>query len=135
MPRFIVLENRDAPDDPQGLHFDLLLEEGQACRTWRLSALPMPDGQSVGAVEIAPHRLSWLTHVSGAVSGGRGEATRVATGTFERFDAPSPHDHDRVLVDLAVTSDTLSWPKAPTIRLVFSRTDAPQTWRVTASAP
>ena len=81
MPRFAILEHTGAPDDPAGRHFDLLVEAGEACRTWRLAALPQPGGQPVAAVELPPHRLAWLDHEAGEVSGGRGFARRVAGGT------------------------------------------------------
>ncbi|MFM8283486.1 MAG: hypothetical protein ACKOCW_07985 [Planctomycetaceae bacterium] len=80
MPRWILLEHTAAPDDPAGRHFDLLVEEGESCRSWRLAAIPVADGASVPAVAIAPHRLAWLDHRSGPVSGGRGFARRVAAG-------------------------------------------------------
>ncbi len=82
MPRFALLEHTGAPDDPAGRHFDLLLESGADCRTWRLGALPEPGGAAVAAVAIAPHRLAWLDHAAGPVSGGRGFARRVDAGTF-----------------------------------------------------
>jgi hypothetical protein len=83
MPRFIILEHTSAPDDPAGRHYDLLLEDGDACRTWRLAELPVPGGPAVAAVELQPHRLAWLDHEAGAVSGGRGFARRIDGGTYE----------------------------------------------------
>lgn len=82
MPRFAILEHTGAPDDPAGRHYDLLLEAGDACRTWRLAELPVPGGPPVTAVELPPHRLAWLDHVAGEVSGGRGYARRVAGGEY-----------------------------------------------------
>jgi len=67
MPRFVLLEHTGHPDDPAGRHYDLLLEEPEACRTWR----PLP-----------PHRLVWLDTLAGEVSGGRGFARRVDAGTY-----------------------------------------------------
>jgi len=87
MPRFALLEHSGAPDDPAGRHFDLLLEAGSACRTWRLLAVPLIDGPAVAAAEIAPHRLAWLEHLAGAVSGGRGHAERIAAGSFTLLSA------------------------------------------------
>ena len=81
MPRFALLEHTGAPDDPTGRHVDLLIEDGEECRTWRLSAVPLADGPAVTAVEIAPHRLAWLDHLDGPVSGGRGHARRIDSGT------------------------------------------------------
>ena len=82
MPRFALLEHTGAPDDPAGRHYDLLLEAGDACRTWRLAEIPTPGGPPVAAVELKPHRLAWLDHVVGEVSGGRGFARRVDAGDY-----------------------------------------------------
>lgn len=83
MPRFILLEHSGAPDDPAGLHWDLLLEDDGGCRTWRLTGLPRLNGPAVHAEEIAPHRLAWLDHEAGEVSGGRGFARRIDAGSYE----------------------------------------------------
>lgn len=83
MPRFALLEHTGAPDDPGGRHFDLLLEAGEACRTWRLLEIPQADGPPVAAIELPPHRLVWLERLEGEVSGGRGVARRVAAGSYE----------------------------------------------------
>jgi hypothetical protein len=83
MPRFALLEHTGAPDDPGGRHFDLLLEAGEACRTWRLLEIPQADGPPVAAIELPPHRLVWLERLEGEVSGGRGVARRVAAGSCE----------------------------------------------------
>jgi hypothetical protein len=83
MPRFAILEHTGAPDDPAGRHYDLLLEAGDACRTWRLAELPVTGGPPVPAVELPPHRLAWLDHVAGEVSGGRGFARRITAGEHD----------------------------------------------------
>jgi len=87
MPRYILLEHRGAPDDPAGLHYDLLVEDGDACRTWRLDSLPPVGGGEVRAVEIARHRLAWLDAVEEDVSGGRGRVQRIAAGTCSPVEA------------------------------------------------
>lgn len=83
MPRFVLLEHTGHPDDPAGLHYDLLLEDGAACRTWRLTEIPVADNAAVATVELQPHRLEWLDRLEGPVSGGRGFARRIDTGTYE----------------------------------------------------
>lgn len=83
MPRFALLEHTGAPDDPAGRHFDLLLEDGAACRTWRLLDVPQPGGPAVAALELPPHRLAWLDTLEGKVSGGRGHARRIDAGDYE----------------------------------------------------
>lgn len=94
MPRYALLEHVAAPDDPTGLHYDLLLEDGSDCRTWRLSGIPPSTGDSRAATEIQRHRLSWLDAVDEEVSGGRGRVRRMAAGICEvdgdgslRFDS------------------------------------------------
>ena len=58
--RWVLLRHTDAPDDVRGIHFDLLLEDKEFCRTWRISEIPMLDGPYVDSVYIAPHNLVWL---------------------------------------------------------------------------
>lgn len=72
--RFVVLLH----DHPL-LHWDLMLEDGDALRTWRL---PRDPGRHdvMEAEEIAPHRLAYLDY-EGPVSQGRGTVRRVAAGT------------------------------------------------------
>lgn len=82
MPRFVLLEHTGHPDDPAGRHYDLLLEEPDACRTWRLAEIPVAGGEPVAATPLPPHRLAWLETLAGEVSGGRGFARRVDAGTY-----------------------------------------------------
>lgn len=86
MPRFALLEHTGHPDDPAGRHYDLLLEEAEACRTWRLTELPVAGGGPVAAMPLPPHRLAWLEIEAGEVSGGRGFARRVDAGTYATSD-------------------------------------------------
>ena len=82
LPRYSLLRHTDAPDDPSGCHYDLLLEDGDGCRTWRLSRIPTSDGCSQDATALPVHRLVWLEPRSAAVSGGRGWAERVMAGHY-----------------------------------------------------
>ncbi len=75
MPRYVILEH----DHPQ-LHWDLMLEDGDTLRTWRLLAAPEP-GQTVAAETSFPHRRLYLDY-EGPVSGGRGRVMRWDEGIF-----------------------------------------------------
>ena len=101
MSRFILLEHTGAADDPSGRHFDLLLEDGGACRTWRLSGIPAAGSAAVEATPIAPHRLAWLDHINGPVSGNRGHARRIDAGTFTWCESTTTSGQERVRVHLA----------------------------------
>ena len=76
MPRFAILTH-----DHPTLHWDLLLENGSSCRTWRLLKAPDTPGD-ISAEAIADHRLMYLDY-EGPVSGDRGTVTQWDAGTFE----------------------------------------------------
>ena len=82
MHRFAVLRH-----DHPFPHWDLLLETGDRCRTWRLLAEPGP-GRTVPAEPIADHRPHYLTY-EGRVSGGRGTVACWDAGTFDRANDTS----------------------------------------------
>ena len=108
MPRFVLLEHTGAPDDPAGRHYDLLLEAGAACRTWRLAQVPDQDGGVVAAVELAPHRLVWLDHHSGEVSGGRGFARRTEGGEYDLLAGDASELEAATTLVLAVRGDRMT---------------------------
>jgi hypothetical protein len=76
MPRFVLLEHRW-----DGVHWDLMLEHGDALRTWALDA-PIAPGTTIPARPLADHRLAYLDY-EGPISGGRGEVRRVDRGGYE----------------------------------------------------
>ncbi len=80
--RWVLLRHTGAPDDLRGIHFDLLLEDKNFCRTWRLSTIPLLDGPYVDSVYIAPHSLDWLDVQEKVISGNRGVASRIKKGVF-----------------------------------------------------
>ena len=83
MKRWVLLEHRLSKQNLKDIHFDLLLEDTNTCKTWRLEKLPRLDGPSVSAIPIAPHKLYWLERNESDVSGGRGWAYRVIGGQFK----------------------------------------------------
>ena len=98
--RYALLRHTGAPDDPSGCHFDLLLEDGDACRTWRLQRIPSLDGTSQPAEPLVPHRLIWLEPRIAAVSGGRGWAERVMAGSYQgNLPDNSAHPVELTLLD------------------------------------
>ena len=80
--RWVLLRHTGAPDDIRGIHFDLLVEDKEFCRTWRLSDIPLLNGPYVDSVYIAPHKLYWLDITEKVISGNRGVATRIKKGIF-----------------------------------------------------
>ena len=80
--RWVLLKHIGSPDDIKGIHFDLLLEDKELCRTWRLIDIPLLDGPYVDSVFIAPHNLYWLDIEEKVVSGNRGVAKRIKHGVL-----------------------------------------------------
>ena len=80
--RWVLLKHIGSPDDIKGVHFDLLLEDKEFCRSWRLSDIPLLDGAYVDSVCIAPHNLYWLDIEEKTISGNRGIAKRIKQGIF-----------------------------------------------------
>ena len=77
-----MLRHIGSPNETKGIHFDLLLEGKEFCRTWRLSDIPLLDGPYVDSVYSEPHNLSWLDIEEKVISGNRGVATRIKQGIF-----------------------------------------------------
>tara|TARA_B100000700_G_scaffold303030_1_gene374080 strand:+ start:737 stop:1117 length:381 start_codon:yes stop_codon:yes gene_type:complete len=80
--RWVLLKHIGSPSDPNGCHFDLLLEDRSNCRSWRLEQIPNLEGPALTLEQISPHNLSWLDTNGKSVSGGRGWASPIASGYF-----------------------------------------------------
>ena len=101
--RWVLLRHIGSPDDNGDAHFDLLLEDKEFCRTWRLSDIPLVDGPYVDSVYIAPHNLYWLDIEEKVISGNRGVATRVKQGIFVQS---FPSD-ESIFINLSLIWDKL----------------------------
>ena len=97
--RYALLEHLGAPDDPDGCHLDLLLEDGDSCRSWRLEAIPQLDGPAVQATPLPPHRLVWLDREAASVSGNRGWARRVVAGAMQSALPADPNQPIQVALE------------------------------------
>ena len=80
--RWVLLKHIGSPNDIKGVHYDLLVEDKEFCKTWRLSDIPLLDGPYVDSICIAPHNLYWLDIKEKFVSGNRGFAKRIKQGNF-----------------------------------------------------
>lgn len=87
--RFAILEH-----DHPTLHWDVLIEDGDALRTWAVDAAIMP-GRELPARALAPHRRVYLDY-EGPISGGRGSVRRWDAGECDVIVWES----DRAVIDL-----------------------------------
>jgi hypothetical protein len=85
MPRFVVLTH-----DHPFLHWDLMLEQGDSLRTWRLVRPPGTE-DPIDAEHLPNHRLAYLDY-EGPVSGGRGTVERWDAGTYETVESTDDRD-------------------------------------------
>jgi hypothetical protein len=74
--RFVILTH-----DHPFPHWDLMLDYGEALRTWRLLTEPAM-GADVPAEALPDHRRTYLDY-EGPVSGGRGTVQRWDSGAFD----------------------------------------------------
>ena len=103
MPRYVILTH-----DHPFPHWDLLLESGDSCRTWRLLGEPAV-GVVIAAEPLPHHRLHYLDY-EGPVSGDRGTVTRWDWGTYSAHAQSSTgwrvdFDGQRGLRSAALTRD------------------------------
>ncbi len=82
MNRWNLLKHEIIKDNLLDIHYDLLIEQGQTCFTWKILNLPELDGSAVDIFEHSNHRLIWLTKESQLLSKDRGYVERVDNGTF-----------------------------------------------------
>jgi hypothetical protein len=104
MPRFVLLYHECPPDYVRSSHWDLMLEAGDALRTWAVAKLPrdwraawersaeiaadcpaLADSNLVAAEQLGDHRLAYLQE-EGPLSGNRGSVRRIDAGTYEGDD-------------------------------------------------
>ncbi len=80
MPRFVILFHETPPTYPRPAHYDLMLEQDGALRTWAL-AHPPAANTAIAAEQLSDHRLDYLDY-EGPVSGDRGVVTRWDAGEY-----------------------------------------------------
>jgi hypothetical protein len=80
MPRYVILHHETPPASPRPTHWDLMLENGEALRTWALACEPHPEA-AIEAVPLPDHRREYLEY-AGPVSDGRGTVSRWDEGTY-----------------------------------------------------
>lgn len=73
--RFVILKH-----DHPFLHWDLLLEEQDSARTWRLLRKPCLS-EPIAAEPLPAHRLLYLDY-EGPVGNNRGRVERVLSGNY-----------------------------------------------------
>ncbi|MBI1312570.1 hypothetical protein GC176_14855 [bacterium] len=100
MPRFVLLEH-----DHPFLHWDLMLEWGDALRTWRLDQVPR-NAASIPVERLPDHRSAYLDY-EGPVSGNRGTVRRIDTGEFTLLESCAGSSDSEGSIAFRLTGGTL----------------------------
>lgn len=84
--RFVVLRHTDR----DGVHYDLMIENGERLATWKLTRPPEEaTRETLAANRIDEHRRVYLDY-EGPISGDRGHVTRHDEGTCEVREDKTP---------------------------------------------
>ncbi len=78
--RFVILRHEMPATSDRPSHWDFMLEQDGALRTWALDQEPSSE-TTTQATELPPHRLAYLDY-EGPVSGDRGQVTRWDAGNY-----------------------------------------------------
>jgi hypothetical protein len=76
VPRYVVLEH----ESPRGLHWDFMLECGDALAAWALAS-PPDAAHAVDAAALPDHRIAYLDY-EGPISGRRGSVRQWDRGEY-----------------------------------------------------
>lgn len=120
--RFVILEH-----DHPFLHWDLMIEQAGALKTWRLLEQPVP-GKWLAAEGLPDHRTAYLSY-EGEVSGNRGMVKRLTSGLCVRH----PEELGGVATDFSESQSEVSFqlfdcPFAVRASLRTNEFNSPQ-WR------
>ncbi|MEX0979391.1 MAG: DNA polymerase ligase N-terminal domain-containing protein [Pirellulales bacterium] len=80
MPRYVILLHELPDGHERSTHWDLMLERGDALRTWALPVEPALN-MDCEARQLADHRLAYLEY-EGLISEDRGRVTRWDQGEY-----------------------------------------------------
>ena len=83
MDKWVLLEHKVYSANSFDIHYDLLLENGIDCLTWKFLKLPLLNKPSVEIFKQPNHRLVWLSRIKHELSGNRGFVKRIDHGLFK----------------------------------------------------
>tara|TARA_B100000427_G_C15052172_1_gene396089 strand:+ start:160 stop:522 length:363 start_codon:yes stop_codon:yes gene_type:complete len=82
MDRWSLLEHSVSNSLCSEVHYDLLIENGSDCLTWKIYEIPKLNGSLVEIKNQPNHRLVWLTTNSKKLSKERGYVRRIDFGKY-----------------------------------------------------
>ena len=99
MNKWVLLEHKVQSVNSLDTHYDLLVENGKDCLTWKFLKLPLLN-QAVTEIFKQPnHRLVWLYRIEHELSGNRGFVKRIDHGIFINVSDNLDSEYCRFILD------------------------------------
>ena len=99
MNRWVLLEHKVYSDNSFDIHYDLLVENGIDCLTWKFLKLPLLNQASIKISKQPNHRLVWLSRKEYELSDNRGFVKRIDHGTFKNVSDKLNSECYRFILD------------------------------------
>ena len=99
MNKWVLLEHKVYSANSFDIHYDLLVENGGDCLTWKFLKLPLLNQASIEISKQPNHRLVWLNRIEHELSDNRGFVKRVDHGTFKNVSYKLDSEYYRFILN------------------------------------
>ena len=99
MNKWVLLEHKVQSLNSLDTHYDLLVENGKDCLTWKFLKLPLLNQPATEILKQPNHRLVWLLRIEHELSGNRGFVKRIDHGIFKKASDKLDSEYCRLILD------------------------------------
>ena len=99
MDRWALLEHKIYSGTSPDIHYDLLIENGIDCLTWKFFKVPLLNKDSVEIFKQPNHRLVWLSRIEHELSGNRGFVKRIDHGILKNVSNKLDSEYCRFILE------------------------------------
>ena len=99
MNKWVLLEHKVQTLDSLDTHYDLLVENGKDCLTWKFLKLPLFNQAATEIFKQPNHRLVWLSRIEHELSDNRGFVKRIDHGIFKNVSDKFDSEYYRFILD------------------------------------
>jgi len=99
MNKWVLLEHKVQSVNSLDTHYDLLVENGKDCLTWKFLKLPLLNQAATEIFKQPNHRLVWLSRIQHELSGNRGFVKRIDHGIFKNVSDKLDSEYCRFILD------------------------------------
>ena len=99
MNRWVLLEHTISNSRINEVHFDLLIEYGSDCLTWKIFEIPKLNGSFIKIFKQPNHRSVWLSRNQKILSRGRGYVRQIDSGNYSLIKNSLVEDQFSIALD------------------------------------